>query len=151
MAEPNKPPEVIEEEQLRCWALRVDGWELTEIAKQLSISLSTVKRRLNDAILNRELPTREAAKLMSIARQDRYLRIIHRIFDEAEELAPADAARLLSEARQLDREQRRVLGVDEPTRTHTMVGAARNEPPAPEILDLIADLEGRGARDDDPA
>ncbi len=140
MAEPNKPDDVIEEEQLRAWALRVDGWELTEIAKKMGISLSTVKRRINDAILNRELPNREAAKLVSIARQDRYLRIIHGYLDQ--DLEPADAARLLSEARQLDREQRRVLGTDEPTRTHATVTDRSDEvDPQPEVLELIERLE----------
>lgn len=140
MAEPNKPPDVIEEEQLRAWALRVDGWELTEIAKKMGLSLSTVKRRINDAILNRELPNREAAKLVSIARQDRYLRIIHGYLEQ--DLEPADAARLLSEARQLDREQRRVLGTDEPTRTHaTVTDRPDDAEPRPEVLDLIERLE----------
>jgi len=142
VAEPNKPDDVIEEEQLRAWAFRVDGWELTEIAKKMGLSLSTVKRRINDAILNRELPNREAAKLMSIARQDRYLRIIHDYLDR--DLEPADAARLLSEARHLDREQRRVLGTDEPTRTHTTVTEHADEQPVPEVLALIERLEDVG-------
>jgi hypothetical protein len=144
MAEPNKPDDVIEEEQLRAWALRVDGWELTEIAKKMGLSLSTVKRRINDAILNRELPNREAAKMVSVARQDRYLRIIHDYLDR--DLEPADAARLLSEARQLDREQRRVLGTDEPTRTHaTVLELSGGDEPAPEVVALIERLEEESA------
>lgn len=139
-SDPNKPDDIIEEEQLRAWALRVDGWELTEIAKKMGLSLSTVKRRINDAILNRELPNREAAKMVSVARQDRYLRIIHDYLDQ--DLEPSDAARLLSEARQLDREQRRVLGTDEPTRTHATVTELTGEDePAPEVVALIERLE----------
>ena len=143
-SDPNKPDDVIEEEQLRAWAYRGDGWELTEIAKKMGLSLSTVKRRINDAILNRELPNREAAKMVSVARQDRYLRIIHDYLDR--DLEPADAARLLSEARQLDREQRRVLGTDEPTRTHATVTELSGESaPEPEVLALIERLEEESA------
>lgn len=78
--------------------------------------------------------------MVSIARQDRYLRIIHGYLEQ--DLEPSDAARLLSEARQLDREQRRVLGTDEPTRTHTTLTERAGEvEPAPEVLALIERLE----------
>jgi hypothetical protein len=142
--DPNKPLEVVEEEQLRAWALKIDGWEIDDIAKKLSLTRRTVQRRLNESILARELPTRDAVRLISIARQDRYLRMIHRILEETEELAPADAARLLSEARQLDREQRRVLGADEPVRTETTIRDA-DAPITPEMIEWVAEADAEAA------
>lgn len=90
--------------------------------------------------------------MISLARQDRYLRIVHEYLDRG--LSPADAARLLAEARALDREQRRTLGTDAPIRTETMVTPGELAPVPDELVELVqqareeAEEEEQRARDD---
>jgi hypothetical protein len=114
----NKSADAIELEGLLAWRYSVDGYSTPEIAEIMKLSLRTVQRRISESILAREMPSRDAAKLLELDRLDR----AHRDVMTERAAGDGDAARSAHAVAALSRQRSKILGLDAPTKVEHLGG-----------------------------
>lgn len=111
--DPNKADEVIDVEAALAYVKFREGMHPDDICKQLGLSRRTFYRRIEKLILAQELPSRRLIQAMEFDILQDLSRLVRARLTAEDEPSNADLARLVGEARQLSRERRALLRVDE--------------------------------------
>lgn len=139
------------EEQVLCYALRLKGHNLREIARMMTergypMSHHTVARRIADEIKERVDPGREAHRAMMVDRLDGMLamlsaqieRALTRVDGEGQP-APVVDIEALKLFLQIEDRRAKLLGLDEPAKLDVL---QRTEiAPEADLADLVANAE----------
>lgn len=114
-ADPQKSQEQIDAEAALAYAKLRAGGRPNAIAKELGISRATFYRRVSELILRHDRPTQSLMQVIAAEELDELTEIttglLYQVVD-AEEVDPLAAARLISEARQLNQSKRALFSVD---------------------------------------
>lgn len=107
----NKNEDEVDVEALRAWVAWKNGTPPREIATTLGVSIPTLYRRLEKAILITSVPPRSLLRAIEHERLEDLGKVVRSAMDG--QISNADLARLAAEARQLSAARRHLLGLDE--------------------------------------
>lgn len=114
--DPNKPEVVIDTEAALAYGRLRRGERPNDIAASMGISRATFYRRISELILRHDRPTRSLMQAIAAEELDELTGVTMNLLDkvvDAEDLDVVSAARLISEARQLNLAKRKLFAVDE--------------------------------------
>lgn len=124
----NPTEAAMEERRLKCWDLRVSGWTLRQIAKELGLSAATVHKHIDHVLERTKADCDERAeqhRLMSLQRLDKAIAVLMRRIEDDD-----DALEAMDRLDKLERRRASLLGLDAPAKQEIV---AAFEGPGPEL------------------
>ena len=131
------------DKHLQAYDLRLKGWTIRNIAKELECSVGSVHGWLQNAMNERIAEAGEDLRKLELDRLDSYLQKVECALDQPD----ADLPKLLGTALRVGERRAKLLGLDAPERIDASVTQIGKDDV--ELMELLNEAKARQAREED--